>query len=180
VSLETIELPVGELEPHPQNAKTHDLELLKESITRFGQYRSLVVQTPRGSRKRHRILAGHGTYFAMRELGWETVSVHPHDVDDDTAKRIVLMDNRAPELGGFNNQALAELLSSMHGDFSATGYEQEDLDELMKLFDEPDPSPAPPAGPQFRIVIECDSEEQRQELLDRLESEGLKVKAMPR
>lgn len=179
--IETVELAVKDLEPHPQNAKTHDIELLKESVTKFGQYRALVVQKPRGNRKRHRILAGHGTFFALRELGYETVSVHPHDVDDDTAKRIVLMDNRAPERGGFNEQALTELLASMGGDYEATGYSQADYDKMVKAAEQAaaavDTS-AQLGAVEYRLVVECESEEHQAELLERFEAEGLRVQAI--
>lgn len=174
--IETTELAITELEPHPQNAKTHDLELLKESVRRFGQYRALVVQKPRGKRKRHRILAGHGTFFALRDLGHERVTVHAHDVDDDTAKRIVLMDNRSVERGGVNEQALGELLASLNGDFDTTGYEQADLDKLLKAFDREEPDTAPALGAvEYRLLVECESEGHQAELLERFEAEGLRV-----
>jgi ParB-like chromosome segregation protein Spo0J len=179
--IETVELAVTDLEPHPQNAKTHDIELLKESIGKFGQYRAIVAQKPRGNRKRHRILAGHGTFFALRELGYETVSVHPHDVDDDTAKRIVLMDNRAPERGGFNEQALTELLASMGGDYEATGYSQADYDKMVKAAEQEaealsaEPQPLPD---KFEVLVEVGSEDEQVALLERLTEEGFSCRAL--
>lgn len=42
--MKTVELPIGKLQAHTQNARTHDLAVIKESLQRFGQYRAIVVQ----------------------------------------------------------------------------------------------------------------------------------------
>lgn len=179
--IDTVDLPINQLEAHPQNAKTHDVDLLRESLRRYGQYRAIVVQKPQGNRKKHRILAGHGTWRAAREEGRDTMAVHVLDVDDDTAKRIVLMDNRSSERGGWNEQALTELLASLDGDFDTTGYTQADLDKMVlaaeKEAAEANTEPALGAV-EYRLVIDCESEQHQAELLERFEADGLKVQAI--
>jgi DNA modification methylase len=120
--------PVNTLVHYPGNAKLHDLDLLAESLAEHGQYRSVVAQV-----STRYVLAGNGTLEAARDiLGWEHISVEWVDCDDDTARKIVLVDNRAPERGGgFDDEALAKLLAELDGDMSGTGYESKDLDDLL-------------------------------------------------
>src|SRR5690606_4351495 len=65
--------------------------------------------------------------------------------DDDTARRINLIDNRANDAGGYDNEALAELLSYMDDDYEGTGYNAGDVNRLLYVpediadaFPEPD------------------------------------------
>jgi ParB-like chromosome segregation protein Spo0J len=176
--VKTVELPIGKLQPHTQNARTHDLAVIKESLQRFGQYRAIVVQAEPHAGK-HTILAGHGTWEAMRELKMAKVLVHLVDADAETAKRIMLMDNRANDRGGYDEQALALLLADMPT-LDATGYEQADLDSLLaKLAGPADPDPAPQEIPEtFDVIVSCESEDTQLELLERLTGEGLACKAL--
>ncbi|GHA94502.1 hypothetical protein [Streptomyces chryseus] len=56
--------------------------------------------------------------------------------DEDTARRINLVDNRAADLGSYDTDALAELLSFLDEDYEATGYQVADVHRLL----EPPPS----------------------------------------
>ncbi|MFJ3100361.1 hypothetical protein [Streptomyces sp. NPDC086835] len=51
--------------------------------------------------------------------------------DEDTARRINLVDNRAADLGGYDADALAELLSFLDDDYGATGYQEADVLRLL-------------------------------------------------
>lgn len=39
-----VSIDIDDVEPHPQNARVHDLESIKASLTRFGQTKPIVVQ----------------------------------------------------------------------------------------------------------------------------------------
>lgn len=58
--------------------------------------------------------------------------------DDRTARRIVLIDNRANDVAGYNDSALAALLKDLEGDYEGTGFKQEDLDSLLDSLKPPE------------------------------------------
>jgi hypothetical protein len=66
------------------------------------------------------------------DLGWDEIDVYWVDCDDETAKRINLVDNRSADLGEYDSRALADLLRSLEGDYTATGYDGDYLSELLE------------------------------------------------
>lgn len=119
-------VPLVELAPYAANAREHDDELIVSSLSELGQYRPIVV-----NKRDMTILAGNGTYAAAAELGWSHVAATYVDVDEQTARKIVLIDNRANDLAGYDDSLLAALLSELDGDFTATGFDSADLDKLL-------------------------------------------------
>lgn len=118
-------VPVGEIQPHPANARQGDVGAIHQSIETNGVYRPLIVQKGTGF-----ILAGNHTYRAMAQQGAVVVPVVWRDVDDETARRIMLADNRTADLGDYDNQALLDLLQGLP-DLVGTGYDGDDLDDLL-------------------------------------------------
>ena len=59
--------------------------------------------------------------------------------------RINLADNRLAELGGYDDDALVELLSYLDEDYEGTGWTAEDVRKLIDVpdFEPEDESPAP-------------------------------------
>ncbi|MGW1352809.1 hypothetical protein ACWCQE_26605 [Streptomyces sp. NPDC002409] len=51
--------------------------------------------------------------------------------DEDTARRINLIDNRAADLGTYDQDDLAELLSYLDEDYEGTGYQPADIERLL-------------------------------------------------
>lgn len=125
------DVPVSELILHPRNARDHDLPTIKTSLETHGQYITVVRQASTGY-----VLKGNGTTAAAAELGWPTLSVVTLDVDDDQATRILLVDNRASDRGGYNDVALSELLASLDG-LDGTGYVETDLTDLLNMIAPP-------------------------------------------
>lgn len=117
--------PVAELDFYPGNARTHDGPALAESLQANGQYRPVVANL-----RTRQVLAGNGTLAAARELGWEQIAVTWVDVDEDAARRIVLVDNRANDLAGYDEGALLDLLRD-GPDLIGTGYDEAYLTSLL-------------------------------------------------
>ncbi|MCX4885876.1 DNA modification methylase [Streptomyces sp. NBC_00847] len=147
----TADIPLDELTPFPGNAKRGDVDTIRTSLRRNGQYRSLVVrEIPDGPLI---VLAGNHTLQALTAEGHQTARCEVVLCDDATARRINLVDNKAAELGGYDNDALAELLSYMDGDLDGTGYTQDDIEALLHYPEDPaalndaDDAPEPPAEP---------------------------------
>src|SRR5205809_1125823 len=99
---------INSIKPYENNARIGNLEVIKESLLKNGQYRGIVVNERTGE-----VLAGNHTYKAAKELGWGSIQVDFVDVDDQQAKRIVAVDNRANDLAGYNEEALVELLQDL-------------------------------------------------------------------
>lgn len=119
-----VAVPVGDLTPYPGNPRIHNVAAIAESLTANGQYRPIVVQLSTSY-----VLAGNGTLAAAVSLGWESVHAQYVDVDDTTARRIVLADNRTGQLGGFDVAALSLMVESLPS-LTGTGYAPVDVEDL--------------------------------------------------
>lgn len=129
-TLEPLLEDLDTLRPHPENPKSGDTEAIAESIETNGLYRPLYAQKSTGY-----ILAGNHTYHAALELGATTLPVIWLDIDDQTARRILLADNRTADLGRYDDALLVELLLAIDqtDSLTGTGYTHDDLDLLLTL-----------------------------------------------
>lgn len=125
---ETVTVPLDELTLYPGNAKRHDIDLIRASLRRFGQYRAAVVQRSTGY-----VCVGNGMVEAARLEGWTELGAVYRDIDDDEARELVLLDNRSQERGGYDDDALAELLTATRDatGLDGTGWEDRELDRLL-------------------------------------------------
>lgn len=177
--LEPLATPVGDLKPLPGNPRRGDVDAVARSLARFGQRKPIVVRTD-GT-----IIAGNHTWMAAKKLGWDEIAAVRVADDDTEAFAFALADNRTAELGGYDPDALAEMLNEVAGSdaFAATGYTQADLDALAAEI-APPPLPEPgdadiedlPAA--WGVIIECSTEDEQVELLERFGEEGLRVRAV--
>lgn len=153
--LRTADIPLDELTPFPGNAKRGDVDTIRASLRRNGQYRSLVVrEIEHGPLV---VLAGNHTLQALAAEGHPTARCEVIACNDATARRINLADNRTSELGVYDSDALAELLAALDGDLDGTGYSADDLADLLdtghntKALTDPDEVPEPPAEPVTKL-----------------------------
>ena len=124
--------PVTELTHFDGNARKHDLQTIAASLKANGQYRPIVARKSDDPNRHAVVLAGNGTLTAARDLlKWEHIAVTWVECDDQQARRIVIVDNRANDLSTYDDQALADLLQSLDGDFTGTGFTADDLDALL-------------------------------------------------
>lgn len=126
-------LRVSDLVPLAGNPRRGDVDAVAASYAKFGQRKPIVVR-PIGD-GRYEVLAGNHQLQAAKRLGWETIAAVLVDDDDVTAKAYALADNRTQELGGYDTDALAEMVqdvSDASADlFSGTGYTADDLLALL-------------------------------------------------
>src|SRR5579885_2563000 len=117
------------LHPSPENVNEGDVGAISESITHNGFYGYVLAQRSSGA-----IIAGEHRWRAAVTLGATAIPVLWLDVDDATARRIRLADNRTTRLGHDDSQQLADLLQQIQveaGTLAGTGYDAEALDELL-------------------------------------------------
>jgi hypothetical protein len=135
VFIELRDVPVSELTPFPGNAKRGNVAMIKDSIQEHDQYRALVVRhTPDD---RFVVLAGNHTLEAIKQLRRTTARCEIIACDDQTARKINLVDNRAADAGTYDDQALADILNALDGDFAGTGFDAHDLTSILTRMDEP-------------------------------------------
>lgn len=124
-------MPIDGLTPYSQNPRRGNVDVIVDSLRRHGQYRPIVVRA-----KTFEVLAGNHTLAAAKQLGWSEIAATFVECTDDEAARIVLVDNRAGDLGTYDDELLAELLTALP-DLEGTGYDHDDLDFLKALGEEP-------------------------------------------
>lgn len=172
--LRTVRVNIADLKEWPGNPRVHDLDLLAESLAANDQYRAIVVRE-----KDMRILAGHGTVKAAKRLNWTEIDAHLIECNDQEAKRIVLMDNRGPERGGYDEGKLLTMLNSLP-DLGGTGYEPVDLERLNAITTQQQEAAVPPdpPTPTFEFICSAPDQETRQDLIDDMERKGHKCRVL--
>lgn len=160
--MELTYLPLAELQPNPENPKDHDQGAIAESIATHGYVTPLVRDERTGY-----LLAGHGRLATLQHLAargeqppagitrdeagaWHVPVVTGYaTVSDQQARRYLIADNRTTELGGWDEQQLAELLADLaqtDEGLAGTGYDGDDLDGLLAELGDPGDT-APGEGP---------------------------------
>jgi ParB-like chromosome segregation protein Spo0J len=190
--MKVVSVPIDSISPDPANARTHDernLTAIAASLRRFGQQKPLVVDG------KGVIRAGSGTYLAARErLGWDRIAVVRTELEGSEATAYALADNRAGDLGGFDDTALAAQLEALGAegfDLVELGWNADELDALSAAaaaaLDEPAPAgasaPDEPPGEEllperWMLVVDCRDEAEQVRLLARFQAEGLAVQAI--
>jgi ParB-like chromosome segregation protein Spo0J len=147
--MKTERVPVTALTYYPGNPRRGDVGMIAESLRVNGQYKPLVVQKSTGF-----VLAGNHTLRAAIDLGYERIDVVFADVDDVTAKRIVLVDNKSADAATYSTDDLAALLASVE-DFAGTGWTTDGLARLVAPLPEGFPVLDPDAPGKEPKTVEC-------------------------
>lgn len=152
------------LKEHPQNPRRGVVEAIDQSIEKNGWYGAIIAQKSTGY-----ILAGNHRYRAAVEKGATDIPVIWRDVDDETALRILLADNRTADLGTYDEELLDGLLQEL-GDLTGTGYSFV-MDAVQEQDEAPEPEPAAPAAdevpddvytPTYGVMVVLHTEEAQQ------------------
>ena len=167
---EITQMDEGELRTHPRNPRRGDLEAIAESIQHNGWFGVLVVQRSTGY-----ILVGNHRYQAGRLGGahfgigadddddrtpFEPITSFPSmviDVDDRTALRILLADNRASDVATYDVERLIATLDELRGaddledPLVGSLFDDEAADDLLRSL-----NPTPPTWREFRVFEDPD------------------------
>lgn len=128
-------VPLDQLTEHPSNPRRGNVQVIAESIEANGFYGAVIAQKSTGF-----VVAGNHRLKAAREQGLATVPVVWLDVDDERARRILLVDNRSADLAGYDDPELAALLVELSGSGDAlrgTGFADEDLADVLARLNPP-------------------------------------------
>lgn len=125
-------VPIAKLSSDPANARKHgekNLASIIASLKRFGQQKPIVID------KSGVVRAGNGTLEAAIHLGWDKIACVRTSLENTDAVAYAIADNRTAELAEWDDEVLSSLLAELAGEsdelFQATGFNQEDLDDLL-------------------------------------------------
>ena len=136
----------------PANTRRHDgrnLEAIQASLSAFGQQKPIVVDAA------DKVIAGNGTVWAARALGWSSIAAVRTSLNGAEAIAFAIADNRTAELAEWDDDALAVTLAGLQNDpgvdYLAAGFSDQEIRELcsratgaMDGLVDPDDIPLPP------------------------------------
>lgn len=129
-------VPVGSLEPHVRNARTHDKKQIAQIVS---SYRQFGVVSPVLIAPDDTIIAGHGRVVAAKELGLHEIpAIRLSHLTEEERRALVIADNRLAEMAGWDKDLLALELQSLSEldldfDLEITGFDGAELDRLLSL-----------------------------------------------
>ena len=182
--LETV--PTKDLNVYYKNARRGDVDLIMESMQHNGVYKPLVVNRGTKTGRPNEVLCGNHSLMAIRRLAdenpqdkrWQTVDVYVIDVDEDQAKRTVLVDNASNDKSTYDVEDLVNLLTELPT-LEATGFTRDEVDQLLESLDDIDADiperPAEPTPEGFNLLVECENAEEQARIKARLLAEGVTV-----
>jgi ParB-like chromosome segregation protein Spo0J len=192
--LQRLAVPVRDLWPDPKNARRHDdrnLEAIAASLRRFGQ-QAPVVFVRRGRRKV--VLKGSGLLkAASRILHWRTVAAVESGLGGADATAYAIADNRTTDLSEFDEELLAAQLKELQDtkfDLEASGFNEDEFQELLKSLEDGDTSDAEDrkrakgkaaararkVSELFSVIVECKNEREQLAFYRRMQKEGRRCK----
>lgn len=125
-------LPIDELIPYANNARTHSKEQIKKlrsSLREFGFVNPILID------KDKNIIAGHGRVEAAKEEGIKSVPcVLVEHLTEAQKKAYILADNRLALDSGWDKELLAlelENLKELDFDINLTGFDAAEIEDLF-------------------------------------------------
>lgn len=171
--------------PYEYNAREHgsEVEFLKNSINEFGFRNPILVDA------NNVIIAGHGRRIAAMELGLKKVPcIVCEDLTPEQVRALRVADNKMTDLSSIawdNLNYELGALKELGWDMQNFGFE--DMGQFDEPMEEPetaeeyvveDISSAEPSGAGYRLMVTCDTESEREEVMQRLIDMGVSYQIM--
>lgn len=148
-----LRVPIDSIKLHPRNARQHgdrSVNAIAESIKVFGQQRPIIVD------RSGLILAGNGTWLAMKKLGEKQIWIRRSELEGMEALAYLLADNRTSELASWDFEELAGMVKAMDADLRrAIGFAAHELAPLLNA------DFSGTAGGGLRLIVVTNDEHQR-------------------
>jgi hypothetical protein len=121
-------VPIDSVKPHPNNLRKHNLDAIAAAIDEYGIMSPVVVQASTMF-----ICKGNGTWKAAKRLGAEQIPASIVELDDETAWRYLLDDNKASDLADYDRAELTKALTSLAdaGKLDTTLWTLDELETLQ-------------------------------------------------
>jgi hypothetical protein len=177
-SLDIQEVRIADLKPAPYNPRKIGAEALSglsESMKRFGVKQPIIWNKRTGN-----VIAGHQRLRILRTAltAEDKLPVVVVDVDDETERLMNVELNNPRIAGSFDVVKMEELSVQVSTDLATL--EALHLDKLFHKRSDDDEKELTRQlqGFVYRVIIECDSEEQQREMIDKLEGQGITCRAL--
>lgn len=161
--MEIQNVPLEEITPYSKNPRKNDqaVHAVMESIKQCGYVAPIIVDEDGV------ILAGHTRYKALKNLGrTEAEVVVKNGLTEDQKRKYRLLDNKTSELAEWDFDLLAEELKGL--DFGALeldwGMDTEESESKERQ--------EAPFHETISVVIDCQTDEEAEEIFSRLNEEG--------
>jgi len=121
-------VPPDSVELNPNNPRKGNMRKVKESIKSNGFLSPVVVQ-----KSTNIVIAGNHRVRAARELKLEEIPAYIVDVDDATAERFLLADNKVSDEASYDEEALAKMLATVAeaGNLAGTAYTKKESQTII-------------------------------------------------
>ena len=182
--LETVS--TKDLNVYYKNARRGNVDLIMESMETNGVYKPLVVNRGTKTGRPMEVLCGNHSLMAIRRLAdenprderWQTVDVYVIDVDEQQAARTVIADNKSSDEATYEVEELVNLLTELP-DLAGTGFDRDELDELLEALDTPEleeeTPPEETTADGYDLLVECADAEERARVKKQLLAQGVVV-----
>lgn len=151
-------VPIDDVRPLEVNPRRGDVERIRASVQRFGQYQPLIVRAETGE-----ILKGNHTWHALREEGVVRIAITRRSVPDDAeAQRLALTDNTTSDAADWDIPELVDVLQTLNATdigLEGTGFEDAHLVSFIaqasalsapNALDVDEPAPERPKRPKTK------------------------------
>lgn len=172
--MEIKELKLKDIIPYENNPRNNDeaIEPVSNSIKTFGFKVPIVIDT------NNVIIAGHTRYKAANKLGLEKVPcIVADDLTEDQVNAFRLADNKVGEIATWDLELLDfELENIIDIDMSLFDFDMNIEEEPVEPKERTDLSGE--VGETYEVIIECESEEEQEQIYYRLIEEGMKCRTL--
>jgi DNA modification methylase len=121
-------IKISELKPYENNARTHSneqIEAICNSIKEFGFINPVIID------ENNMILVGHGRIEAAKVLGIDEAPYRRvTNLTEDQKRAYILADNKLSDLGGWDEDLLAQELGEIELDMSLFGFDNIDIGDF--------------------------------------------------
>jgi len=168
------------LKPHPKNSRRHtarQIDMLAASLEQFGFAKPVLID------ENDTIIAGHGAVQAALKVGMGQVPVAiTVNWSDEDKRGYLIADNRLHDLSAWDKNLLALEIGSLQKigvDLKSIGFEKKSVEQaLRRATSAGDSSMQLGDGLGYSVLVACTSEQHQREVLERLERDGLKCRAL--
>ena len=171
--------PLAELSESPQNPRTISEARLQALMADMSRDPMMLWARPVIALADGTVVAGNMRLRAARELGWSEVPTFVADLDEARAREWMLRDNAA--YGDWVPGMLADTIAEAAAAGQTTdhfGFTPAEVRNFLKKSAGEAQNAAQSLPQVFGVVIDCDTEHQQAELLERFDSEGLRARAL--
>lgn len=170
--MDVIEKKLKDIKPYEKNPRKNDsaVDAVANSIREFGFKVPVVID------KDGVIVCGHTRYKAAKKLGLKAVPcVVADDLTEEQIKAYRIADNKVSELAEWDINLLGEELDGIFDiDMSDFGFDLTDEEdahtEREDLSDK--------VGETYEVIIECNNEEQQEQIYNKLIGDGYSCRVL--